>query len=222
MSVNTQKTERVKIFDTTLRDGEQSPGASMTSAEKLEIARALGRKVWLKSGGYIIIEQTEALTADDVNTGRYVGKHNLEDTILKTNLEAVKEVVRQLRLRDIGGIIVCDFIDMETRANRDKVLVRDGDRYAILWAWELAVLAGLKLRWHPTDTAETILARYGGGLVCLSACRFTVTNPVGYTFEVKLDAGQTQWMEAKRHRIANTGSAPVEMLYIEARQPPTG
>jgi len=88
---------------------------------EVEIARALGRKVWLKSGGYIIIEQTEALTAVDVNTGRFVGKHNLEDTILKTNLEAVKEVAFQLRLRNIGGLIIIDFIDMEKEVHREKV-----------------------------------------------------------------------------------------------------
>jgi ribonuclease G len=88
---------------------------------EVEISRALGRKVWLKSGGYIIIEQTEALTAVDVNTGRFVGKHNLEDTILKTNLEAVKEIAYQLRLRNIGGIIIIDFIDMEKEVNREKV-----------------------------------------------------------------------------------------------------
>ncbi len=88
---------------------------------EVEIARALGRKVWLKSGGYIIIEQTEALTAIDVNTGRFVGKHNLEDTILKTNLEAVKEIAFQLRLRNIGGLIIIDFIDMERELHREKV-----------------------------------------------------------------------------------------------------
>lgn len=88
---------------------------------EIEIDRALGRKVWLKSGGYIIIDQTEALTAIDVNTGRFVGKHNLEDTILKTNLEAVREVAFQLRLRNIGGLIIIDFIDMEKEPHRDKV-----------------------------------------------------------------------------------------------------
>ncbi len=88
---------------------------------EVEIARALGRKVWLKSGGYIIIEQTEALIAIDVNTGRFVGKHNLEDTILKTNLEAVKEIAYQLRLRNMGGLIIIDFIDMEKEAHREKV-----------------------------------------------------------------------------------------------------
>jgi ribonuclease G len=88
---------------------------------EVEISRALGKKVWLKSGGSIIIEQTEALTAVDVNTGRYVGKHNLEDTILKTNLEAVKEIAFQLRLRNIGGLIIIDFIDMEKEPHREKV-----------------------------------------------------------------------------------------------------
>ncbi len=88
-----------------------------------EIDKALRSKVWLKSGGYIVINQTEALVAIDVNTGRYVGKKTgrLEDTIVKTNLEAVKEIVRQIRLRDLGGIIVLDFIDMEERKNRQRV-----------------------------------------------------------------------------------------------------
>jgi len=87
-----------------------------------EITRASRRKVWLKSGGYILIDRTEALTAIDVNTGRYVGKANLEETIVDINLEAVKEIAYQLRLRDIGGIIVLDFIDMEAPANQEKVV----------------------------------------------------------------------------------------------------
>ena len=88
-----------------------------------ELEKALRPKVWLKSGGYIVINQTEALVAIDVNTGKYVGKSNrLEDTIVKTNVEAVKEIVRQMRLRDLGGIIVVDFIDMDERKNRTKVM----------------------------------------------------------------------------------------------------
>ena len=87
-----------------------------------DLERALRPKVWLKSGGYVVINQTEALVAIDVNTGRYVGKSNrLEDTVLKTNLEAAEEIARQLRLRDLGGIIVIDFIDMEDRKNRQAV-----------------------------------------------------------------------------------------------------
>jgi ribonuclease G len=86
-----------------------------------QIDANLGKKVWLKSGGYLIIDQSEALTAIDVNTGRYVGKQSLEETILKTNLEAVKEVVSQLRFRNIGGLIIIDLIDMESAANREAV-----------------------------------------------------------------------------------------------------
>lgn len=89
---------------------------------EMEIDKLLGRKVWLKSGGYIVIDMSEALVAIDVNTGRYVGKRNLADTILKTNLEAAKEIAYQLRLRNIGGIIIIDFIDMEREGDREKVL----------------------------------------------------------------------------------------------------
>ena len=87
-----------------------------------DIARALKKKVWLKSGGYIIIDPTEALVAIDVNTGRYVGKHNFDETILKTNLEAVKEIAYQIRLRNIGGIIIIDFIDMKKAQHKEKVM----------------------------------------------------------------------------------------------------
>jgi len=86
-----------------------------------QIDASLGKKVFLKSGGYLIIDQSEALTAIDVNTGSYVGKRDLEETVLKTNLDAVKEIVHQLRFRNIGGLIILDFIDMEDAANRDKV-----------------------------------------------------------------------------------------------------
>jgi len=87
-----------------------------------ELERALRSKVWLASGGYIVINQTEALVAIDVNTGRFVGKKRLEETILAANLEAVREIVRQIRLRDLGGIIVVDFIDMEERKSRQRVM----------------------------------------------------------------------------------------------------
>ncbi len=87
-----------------------------------EIDRALRRKVWLKSGGHIVIDRTEALTVIDVNTGKYVGKTDLASTILRTNLDAVGEIVRQITLRDIGGIILVDFIDMEKEDHRKKVV----------------------------------------------------------------------------------------------------
>jgi ribonuclease E len=86
-----------------------------------QILKALDRKVWLPSGGYLVIDRTEAMTVIDVNTGKHVGKANLEETVTKTNLEGAEEVARQLRLRDIGGIIIIDFIDMLLEKNRDKV-----------------------------------------------------------------------------------------------------
>ncbi len=100
-----------------------------------EIERALSRRVNLKSGGYLIIDQTEALTTVDVNTGGFVGGRNFDDTIFKTNLEAAQVTARQLRLRNLGGIIICDFIDMDSQEHRDavleefrKVLARDHTR----------------------------------------------------------------------------------------------
>jgi ribonuclease G len=92
-----------------------------TYGVETEIGRSMGRKVWLKSGGYLVIDQTEALMAIDVNSGKYVGSSSLEDTTLKINLEAVDEVVAQLRLRNIGGLIIIDFIDMDREQNRDRV-----------------------------------------------------------------------------------------------------
>lgn len=89
-----------------------------------QLRRAMDRRVWLPSGGHLVIDRTEALTVIDVNTGKFVGKVNLEDTVLRNNLEAAEEIGRQLRLRDIGGIIVIDFIDMEVRQNREAVLAR--------------------------------------------------------------------------------------------------
>ncbi len=89
-----------------------------------KLARALSRKVWLKCGGYLVIDRTEALTVIDVNTGKYVGGSNLEDTVLKTNMEAAGEIAKQIRLRDIGGIIIIDFIDMHEQEHQQMVLDR--------------------------------------------------------------------------------------------------
>ncbi len=88
---------------------------------EVEVSKLLQKKIWLKSGGYIVLDYTEALTVIDVNTGRYLGKKDLEDTILRTNLEAVKEIAYQIRLRNIGGIIIVDFIDMERKESRENV-----------------------------------------------------------------------------------------------------
>jgi ribonuclease G len=106
-----------------------------------QIERALDRKVWLKSGGYLVFDQAEALTAIDVNTGRFVGKRSQDDTIFKTNLEAVEEVVNQLRLRNIGGIIIVDFIDMDREGDRKKV----SDALAIALKRDKARTSALKI-----------------------------------------------------------------------------
>ena len=90
-----------------------------------QLAKALDRKVWLPSGGSLVIDRTEAMTVVDVNTGKFIGAGgNLEETVTRNNLEAAEEIVRQLRLRDVGGIIVIDFIDMVLESNRDLVLRR--------------------------------------------------------------------------------------------------
>jgi len=114
---------------------------------EIEIPKALGKRVWLKSGGYIVIDQTEALTSIDVNTGKYVGKASLEDTIFKTNLEAVKEIAYQIRLRNLGGIIIIDFIDMEKEENRKKLftvfyeaMAKDRAKTTILEVSELGLI----------------------------------------------------------------------------------
>ncbi|HPU31010.1 MAG TPA: ribonuclease E/G, partial [Syntrophorhabdaceae bacterium] len=88
---------------------------------EIDIAKLSQKKIWLKSGGYIVFDYTEALTVIDVNTGKYLGKKDLEDTILRTNLEAVKEIAYQIRLRNIGGIIIVDFIDMEKKESKEMV-----------------------------------------------------------------------------------------------------
>ena len=87
-----------------------------------QLRKAVDQKVWLPSGGSLVIDHTEALTVIDVNTGKNVGKSSLEETVFRNNLEAAEEIAKQLRLRDIGGIIVIDFIDMEIKKNRDQVI----------------------------------------------------------------------------------------------------
>jgi ribonuclease G len=122
-----------------------------------ELHRAMERKVWLKSGGYIVIDQAEALVAVDVNTGRFVGKKNLEDTILKTNLEAAEEIAYQLRLRNCGGIIIVDFIDMEREDNKmrvyralDEALKKDRARPTIQKISELGLVEMTRKRTRDT------------------------------------------------------------------------
>ncbi len=128
---------------------------------EIELARALSRRVWLPSGGYLVIDMTEALTAIDINTGKYVGQRSLEDTILQINLEAVKEIAYQLRLRNIGGIIVIDFIDMERISNRhavfnalQKAFERDKARTHILPISEFGVVEMTRKRTRENITQK--------------------------------------------------------------------
>ncbi len=117
LAVNPELADRIEYYDPAV---ESLPLFERYFVHE-QLHRALDRKVFLPSGGSLIIERTEALTVIDVNTGKNVGKNNLEETVFRNNLEAAEEVARQLRLRDIGGIIVIDFIDMESKANRDAV-----------------------------------------------------------------------------------------------------
>jgi ribonuclease E len=135
--------DRVELFD---EAAEHLPIFEKFHVHE-QIHKALDRKVWLPSGGSIIVERTEALTVIDVNTGKNVGASNLEETVFKNNLEAAEVVARELRLRDIGGIIVIDFIDMESKANREKVeeafrqaLARDKTRTQVFPISELGLL----------------------------------------------------------------------------------
>jgi len=125
---------------------DRTPIFEATGVEK-DIERALRRRVWLKSGGYIVIDHTEALVAIDVNTGKYVGKRDFEETVLKINLEAAAEAMRQIRLRDLGGIIIIDFIDMDRIEHREQVsravrraLADDKARTHVLEISELGVV----------------------------------------------------------------------------------
>jgi ribonuclease G len=146
---------KIRLFLTAFSP-EQTPDVSLYEGREplfdaydveTDLARALNKKVWLKSGGYVVIDSTEALTVIDVNTGRYVGRQNLEETILKTNLEAVREIAYQLRLRNTGGLIVIDFIDMEKECNRERVfqalkesLRRDKGKTKVLPMSELGLI----------------------------------------------------------------------------------
>jgi ribonuclease E len=141
--VNPELVDRVEYYDPVV---ENLPIFERFHVHE-QLHKALDRKVWLPSGGSIIIERTEALTVIDVNTGKNVGKSNLEETVYRNNLEAAEEIARQLRLRDIGGIIVIDFIDMEIRDNRDRVsaalrsaLARDKTRTQVFDISELGLV----------------------------------------------------------------------------------
>ena len=142
-SINPELADRIELHD---RAADPLPLFERHHVHE-QLHKALDRKVWLASGGSLIIERTEALTVIDVNTGRNVGRTNLEETVFRNNLEAADEVARQLRLRDIGGIIVIDFVDMEVKENRDQVskrfrqaLARDKTRVQVFDISELGLV----------------------------------------------------------------------------------
>jgi ribonuclease G len=186
---------------------------------EIEISRALGRKVWLKSGGYIVIDHTEALTAIDVNTGRYVGKRNPEETILKTNLEAVKEIAYQLRLRNIGGIIIIDFIDMLKEKNRKKVfnvlqeaLSGDKARTNILQISELGLVEMSRKR-----TREDLLRA-----LCepCSYCegRSYLKSPTTICYEIFREIRRAAASSTSSKIMVTVNSSVANLLYDEERQ----
>ncbi|MBO8128598.1 MAG: Rne/Rng family ribonuclease [Peptococcaceae bacterium] len=136
-----------------------------------EISKALERRVWLRCGGYLIFDQTEALTVIDVNTGKYTGRIDLEDTVFKTNIDAAVEIVRQLRLRNLGGIIIIDFIDMSTEEHRNKVLEvlaeeikKDRRRTHIMGLTQLGLVELTRKKVHPSlsELLMTTCPRCGG------------------------------------------------------------
>jgi len=142
-SINPELVDRIELHDTTV---DPLPLFERHHVHE-QLHKAVDPKVWLPSGGSLIIERTEALTVIDVNTGKNVGRTNLEETVFRNNLEAADEIARQLRLRDIGGIIVIDFIDMEVKENRDQVskrfrqaLSRDKTRVQVFDISELGLI----------------------------------------------------------------------------------
>ena len=173
---NPELADRVEYFD---RDTEPL-SLFETHHVHEQLHKALDRKVWLPSGGSLIIEHTEALTVIDVNTGKNVGTSNLEQTVFQNNLEAAQEVAHQLRLRDIGGIIVIDFIDMEIKENRRKVvdsfrqaLSRDKTRTQVLEISELGLV-------------EMTRKRIGEGLVTAFAGECPECAGRGFTIDHSL------------------------------------
>ena len=189
-----------------------------------DISRALQKKVWLKSGGYIVIEQTEALVSIDVNTGRYVGKNDLEETIFKTNMEAVREIAYQLRLRNIGGIIIIDFIDMEIEQHREKLyntfqeaMRKDKNRVNILKVSEfgLVQMTRKRIRRNLTRTlCEPCFYCNGDGhllsgkSICHKIYRDLVTEAtdiMGNRFTVKVHPEIAQLLHGPQHVAVEAG-----------------
>lgn len=184
-----------------------------------EINRALSKKVWLKSGGYLIIDQNEALTAIDVNTGRFVGRSNFEETILQTNLEAAEEIAYQLRLRNIGGIIINDFIDMERYSNRQKVyyalkraLKKDKVKTTINKVSDLGLIDMTRKRTRESLTqmlSETCMHCAGKG---------RVKTPLTVAFELFRELKRTLKHLDGRHVAVRVHQRVAQVLFNEARK----
>lgn len=183
-----------------------------------EINRALGKKVWLKSGGYLIIDQSEALTAIDINTGRFVGRDDFEETILQTNLEAAEEIAYQLRLRNIGGIIIIDFIDMERYANRQKVfyalkevLRKDKVRTTITKISDLGLVEMTRKRTRDSLTqmiTETCFFCHGKG---------HVKTPITVAFELFRELKRTFQHLNGRSIVVHVNPRVAQVLFNEER-----
>ncbi|AZZ38181.1 Rne/Rng family ribonuclease [Bdellovibrio sp. qaytius] len=195
--------------------GEKKPLFDLYDID-LDISRATERKVWLKSGGYIVVDEAEALVVVDVNTGSYVGKKDLEDTILKTNLEAVKEIAHQLRVRNVGGIIIIDFIDMEKESHREQVLQamieelkKDRVRTNVTSMSELGLVEMTRKRIRPS-LVKTLCepCRYcdGKGYIKRKA---TIANEIFR--EIEREVGLSE--NAKRNLIVHCHAEIVDWIY---------
>jgi ribonuclease G len=186
---------------------------------ELEIPKALGKRVWLKSGGYIVIDQTEALISIDVNTGKYVGKASLEDTILKTNIEAVKEIAYQIRLRNLGGIIIIDFIDMEKDENRAKLftifqeaMCRDRAKCTILQVSELGLIEMTRKR-----------VRESLGRVLCEPCPYCdgkgfVKSPTTICYEIFRELRKMSSTKKNGKVLLTAHPSVIDLIYEEERE----
>lgn len=186
---------------------------------ELEIPKALGKRVWLKSGGYIVLDQTEALTSIDVNTGKYVGKSSLEDTIFKTNIEAVKEIAYQIRLRNLGGIIIIDFIDMEKEENRHKLfsvfqeaMSKDRAKCTILEVSELGLIQMTRKRVR--ESLERILCE---------PCQYCdgkgfVKSPTTICFEIFLELRRIALVKKNCKIMITANSQVADLIYDDERE----
>ena len=186
---------------------------------ELEIPKALGKRVWLKSGGYIVIDQTEALISIDVNTGKFVGKASLEDTILKTNIEAVKEVAYQIRLRNLGGIIIVDFIDMEKEENREKLfsvfqeaMKMDRAKCTILQVSELGLIEMTRKR-----------VRESLGRVLCEPCPYCdgkgfVKSPTTVSYEILRELRKISSLKKSSRIIVTAHPSIMNLIYEEERE----